>query len=195
MINKEIGVIEHVSDPLTGEGNLRLFVLDNDLFASHRNRSCPILREPAFLSPALEFLQKQKRTKLNKQLIDFYTEYKEVPANPQLQAELKQLEQEAREKDEVELILFAAESARIPHVVFHRIIVPSEKRHQGIGTFYIQKVMQICDRYAHPLVLDPSNAFGSSVTKLRKFYKKLGFKNNNQIGLPLELVYKGEKTE
>ena len=66
-----------------------------------------------------------------------------------------------------------------PHIVpIDSIVVPKEKRGQGIGSQIMERLIDWADENNYILGLDPSSDFGSSVTKLRKFYGRFGFVRN-----------------
>lgn len=57
-----------------------------------------------------------------------------------------------------------------------RIIIPKDKRKQGIGSKVMDEIIQYADREQKPIYLTPSKDFGaSSIERLEKFYKKFGF--------------------
>ena len=60
----------------------------------------------------------------------------------------------------------------------HSIVVPKEKRGEGIATTVMNEVTSWADSHGHILVLDPSPDFGSSVSRLKKFYSRFGFVAN-----------------
>jgi len=60
----------------------------------------------------------------------------------------------------------------------HSIIVPKEKRGEGIATAVMNEITNWADEREYILVLDPSPDFGSSVSRLKKFYHRFGFVAN-----------------
>lgn len=64
-------------------------------------------------------------------------------------------------------------------VTLSRIIVPEAQRGQGIGTKAMQDLVAYADANGQRIALSPSTDFGgSSVGRLRDFYKRFGFKDN-----------------
>lgn len=58
------------------------------------------------------------------------------------------------------------------------IKVPQELRGQGIAVKFMDELTDYADKTGQVIVLSPSNTFGSSVSKLKDFYSKFGFKSN-----------------
>jgi len=59
------------------------------------------------------------------------------------------------------------------------LIVPKQKRGQGLGTKALRKALDLCDKQGRMMVITPSTDFGgSSVERLKRFYAKLGFVRN-----------------
>jgi len=60
-----------------------------------------------------------------------------------------------------------------------KIIVPKEKRGEGIGSKFMEELASHADKKGKRIVLSPSKDFGaSSVDRLKGFYKKYGFVEN-----------------
>ena len=60
-----------------------------------------------------------------------------------------------------------------------KIVVPKEKRGEGLGSKFMQDLTSHADKYEKRIVLSPSKDFGaSSVDRLKEFYKKHGFVEN-----------------
>lgn len=64
------------------------------------------------------------------------------------------------------------------YVTLHKIEVPEEQRGRGLGTKAMRELLAEADRNGWKLNLTPSNSFGGSVTRLKKFYRNLGFVPN-----------------
>lgn len=59
------------------------------------------------------------------------------------------------------------------------IVVPKEQRGQGIGSKIMEKVVSAADEAGATIALSPSTDFGAtSVTRLRRFYSRFGFRRN-----------------
>ncbi len=58
------------------------------------------------------------------------------------------------------------------------LVVPVGKRGQGIASQVMLELTGEADRRDTILALDPSSDFGSSATRLRKFYARFGFVPN-----------------
>lgn len=66
-----------------------------------------------------------------------------------------------------------------PILVLDKIVVPKDKRKQGIGTEILKMVCQFADETNSVLMLTPSTSLGAtSLTRLKKFYKGFGLKGN-----------------
>ena len=60
-----------------------------------------------------------------------------------------------------------------------RIIVPKEKRGEGIGSKFMSDLIAHADKHEKRIDLSPSKDFGaSSIDRLKTFYKKHGFVEN-----------------
>ena len=58
------------------------------------------------------------------------------------------------------------------------LIVPEDKRGQGIASEVLNNIIQWANKSNYSLAIDPSAEFGTPVTKLKRFYSKFGFKPN-----------------
>lgn len=63
-------------------------------------------------------------------------------------------------------------------ITLSKIVVPKDQRSGGLGTKAMRDLLDYADANGKDIVLTPSNSFGGSVTRLRKFYKDLGFVEN-----------------
>lgn len=59
-----------------------------------------------------------------------------------------------------------------------KIVVPKKDRRNGVGTQVMNDVIEYADSVGKIVVLTPSDDFGSSTARLRKFYKRFGFVEN-----------------
>lgn len=64
------------------------------------------------------------------------------------------------------------------YVELKKIVVPKDKRGEGIGSDVIEELIKYCKDNQKDLFVTPSAAFGGSVGRLTKFYKSFGFKDN-----------------
>lgn len=60
-------------------------------------------------------------------------------------------------------------------VELSKIIVPKDKRNNGIGKSIMDKICEFLDKYSLRMTLTPSNDFGGTKPRLKLFYKKFGF--------------------
>jgi GNAT superfamily N-acetyltransferase len=60
------------------------------------------------------------------------------------------------------------------------IFVDKVHRNSGIGTKYMEEMIDYATRYKKKISLIPSDIFGSNLKKLKKFYTGLGFKQINK---------------
>jgi GNAT superfamily N-acetyltransferase len=64
------------------------------------------------------------------------------------------------------------------YVTLSLIKVSGLSRNEGIGTKLMTDLINVADEMGWNLALTPSNGFGSSVARLKKFYKSFGFVEN-----------------
>lgn len=57
-------------------------------------------------------------------------------------------------------------------------IVPIKMRNQGIGTSFMNDLINLADKYQYTIKLTPSNSYGGNVKRLFDFYKRFGFIRN-----------------
>jgi GNAT superfamily N-acetyltransferase len=68
-------------------------------------------------------------------------------------------------------------------MVLDTIVIPKESRKQGIGTRIMRMVCDYADNAQKPIYLTPSTSFGgTSVNRLKEFYKHFGFIINPRGG-------------
>lgn len=87
---------------------------------------------------------------------------------------VKELRDHLRQKYGVKLDLHA----RSYGMELPRIEVPKEKRGQGIGNKVMGEILDFADQQGSTISLTPSSDFGGNKTKLKKWYKQLGFVEN-----------------
>ena len=72
-----------------------------------------------------------------------------------------------------------------------RIIIPKEKRSDGLGTIIMQLIIDYANQHNLPIFLTPSTDFGAtSIKRLKQFYKGLGFVKNNDKSLTKNTMVK-----
>jgi predicted GNAT family N-acyltransferase len=77
------------------------------------------------------------------------------------------------------------------YIELTRIEIPKEKRGQGIGTEVMELIIAFADAQDKPIFLTPSKDFGaSSIPRLEKFYKGLGFVKNTDKSLTRNTMVK-----
>lgn len=69
-------------------------------------------------------------------------------------------------------------SSRGGYSVLSKIEIPKENRNSGQGTQIMEEIVNAADREGIDLALTPSDTFGSSKTRLEKFYRRFGFVPN-----------------
>lgn len=69
-------------------------------------------------------------------------------------------------------------SERSNDVYVSSIIVNKDMRNQGIGTKIMKDIIEYANSINKPVTLTPSKDLGGKITKLREFYKDLGFNEN-----------------
>jgi predicted GNAT family N-acyltransferase len=79
-----------------------------------------------------------------------------------------------------------------PHYIeLSKIEIPKEKRGEGIGTEVMQIIIDFANKENKPIFLTPSKDFGAtSVARLEKFYKSLGFVKNTDKSLTRNTMVK-----
>ena len=71
----------------------------------------------------------------------------------------------------------------VDKLVLDTIIIPKDSRKQGIGTRVMRMVCDYADTIQKPIYLTPSTSFGgTSVNRLKEFYKHFGFIINPKGG-------------
>ena len=63
-------------------------------------------------------------------------------------------------------------------ITLSELVVPEGKRNQGIGTQVMQDIINYADSNNKTIALTPDTTFGASKTRLKEFYKNLGFVEN-----------------
>lgn len=63
-------------------------------------------------------------------------------------------------------------------VTLSKIVVPEEKRGQGLGSSAMRKITDWADKNGVTLATTPSGDFGGNVGRLKDFYSRFGFVPN-----------------
>ena len=63
-------------------------------------------------------------------------------------------------------------------VMLSQVVVPKELRNQGIGSKYMQDLIDYADSVGKRVELSPSADFGGNKNKLKEFYSRFGFVEN-----------------
>lgn len=75
----------------------------------------------------------------------------------------------------VDLFVYEGED----YLTLHQIIVPKEKRRQGVGTEVMNDLISLGNRLGKRILLTPDTTYGgTSVGRLKQFYKRFGFLEN-----------------
>lgn len=67
------------------------------------------------------------------------------------------------------------------YVVIDRIQIHADDRGKGFGRKLMEDLIALSDERGWALALTPSDFAGSSVPRLKKFYKSLGFTSNSGV--------------
>ena len=65
-----------------------------------------------------------------------------------------------------------------PYIILSALVVDKAHRKEGVGSKFMDELINIADRLRAIVLLTPSSDFGGNVNKLRKFYSNFGFKRN-----------------
>jgi len=77
--------------------------------------------------------------------------------------------------------------SRSGHLIVSELVVPSNRRGQGIGTTIMRDLINEADARGLPMALTPDGSFGGNVAKLREFYQRFGFSPNTGRGRDLSV--------
>ena len=172
-----------------GEDFMDVYLFDNELKGRIVNAGLMLEEHPTLLKSALDFLKGCKQSKRIKETINYYSRLEQTYDLTELRNELNILIGKAR-KDDVRLTFFIKDNGTIPYFVLNSIVVSENMRNRGLGKKYINDIVSLSEKYNVNLVLDVSDCFGSSIPRLRRFYKSFGFKENKMIGVSYEMIYK-----
>lgn len=65
------------------------------------------------------------------------------------------------------------------HVVIHQVVVPKDERSSGVGGHVMRHLTSHADAHGDAMALTPSKYFGGTVSRLKTFYGRHGFKPNS----------------
>ena len=106
---------------------------------------------------------------------------------PDLEEEIDAFSQALRDKYPG-LILDYHFDDRHGMLVISRIIVPKDKRNQGIGRDVMTNLMNFAKSKGLKTVLTPTPEYGSSKGRLNKFYSDFGFKKNKDMAISETMI-------
>jgi GNAT superfamily N-acetyltransferase len=67
------------------------------------------------------------------------------------------------------------------YLILSRIVIPKNKRGEGIGSKVMNQITQYADKLNKPIYLTPSKDFGAtSISRLERFYSQFGFKKKDK---------------
>jgi GNAT superfamily N-acetyltransferase len=61
------------------------------------------------------------------------------------------------------------------HIYLHKISLPEQYKNKGIGTQIMNILCQFSDNNKIDIMLEPTDSFGSDLSRLIKFYESFGF--------------------
>jgi len=73
------------------------------------------------------------------------------------------------------------------------IIIPKKERNKGLGTKFMEDLVEHADKMGYTVKLSPSSDFGGSKTRLKEFYKRFDFienKGKNKTYKFMETMYR-----
>jgi len=69
------------------------------------------------------------------------------------------------------------------------VVIPKELRGQGMGTQIMRMVVNYSNQVNKPIYLTPDTSFGgTSIDRLKRFYKRFGFKKNKDYEVSHSMV-------
>jgi N-acetylglutamate synthase-like GNAT family acetyltransferase len=77
---------------------------------------------------------------------------------------------------EVRFELYPTEKAK--RVYLTGFIVPPAMRGTGVGTAFMEDLIELADKDGWMITLTPSSSYGGNVSRLKEFYKRFGFVEN-----------------
>ena len=71
----------------------------------------------------------------------------------------------------------------------NNVVIPKELRGQGMGTKIMNMVIDYSNQVNKPIYLTPDVSFGgTSIDRLKRFYKRFGFKKNRDYEVSHSMV-------
>ncbi len=73
-------------------------------------------------------------------------------------------------------------------IILDKLVVPKDKRNHGLGSLVMKELVELADEAGWIVMLTPSDSLGAtSVSRLKKFYKRFGFEMNQGKSKQFEL--------
>jgi predicted GNAT family N-acyltransferase len=70
-----------------------------------------------------------------------------------------------------------------------KIVIPQYKRNRGLGGMVMNRIIEYSNDVNKPIYLTPDLSFGAtSISRLKKFYKRFGFEKNNDLRIKHTMV-------
>lgn len=73
-------------------------------------------------------------------------------------------------------------------ITLNKIVVPKDSRNVGMGTAAMRELTNYADTTNQQIALTPSADFGGNKVKLQAFYKRLGFRKNNEFNVMESMI-------
>lgn len=72
-------------------------------------------------------------------------------------------------------------SCNYGNIRVHSIVVEKSQRNQGIGTAVMNEIIAFADSNNLTITLTPDSSLGGNLRRLKKFYRRLGFKKYTEF--------------
>lgn len=69
-----------------------------------------------------------------------------------------------------------------------QVVVPKDKRNEGIGTRYMDELCAYADRTGQTIALTPDGVYGGSKRRLGEFYRRFGFRTHRNYAIRDTLI-------
>lgn len=73
-------------------------------------------------------------------------------------------------------------------ITLNKIVVPKDSRNAGMGTAAMRELTNYADTTNQQIALTPSADFGGNKVKLQAFYKRFGFRKNNEFNVMESMI-------